>query len=181
MDIADFPALKSLTQTQMDNLRSTWEPRSLSAGEDLIHRGEEGGEIYFLLQGELEVYIPQGRREIEVARMRAPAVVGELELLTGTPRVASVRAHTDAEIVAIPQEGVEARVEDGDTAVLKMMFAISRMVAARLVALTEKFIEIEANSGGVSFRRAPLLPDQALSVSGPSTSRPEVDAAAAWP
>jgi hypothetical protein len=29
-----------------------------------------------------------------------------------------------------------------------MMFAISRMVAARLVALTEKFIEIEANSGG---------------------------------
>lgn len=147
MDIVDFPALKSLTQTQMDNLRSTWEARTLTAGEDLIHRGEEGGEIYFLLEGELEVYIPQGRREIEVARLRAPAVVGELELLTGLPRTASVRAHTDAEIVAIPQEGVEARVDDGDTAVLKMMFAISRVIAVRLVALNEKFIEIEANCG----------------------------------
>jgi len=148
MDIADFPALKSLNQTQMDNLRSAWEARTLSAGEGLIHRGEKGGEIYFVLKGELEVYIPQGGREIEVALLRAPAVVGELELLTGTPRLASVRAHTDTEIVAIPQECVEARVDDGDTAVLKMMFAISRMIAARLVALTEKFIEIEANSGG---------------------------------
>jgi CRP-like cAMP-binding protein len=147
MDIADFPALKSLTQTQMDNLRSAWEDRTLSAGEDLIHRGEVGGEIYFLLKGELEVYIPQGGREIELALLRAPAVVGELELLTGEPRTASVRAHTDVEIVAIPQDKVEARVEDGDTAVLKMLLVISRMTAKRLVALTEKFIEIEANSG----------------------------------
>ena len=89
MDIADFPALQTLTQTQMDNLRSAWEARSLSAGEDLIHRGEEGGEIYFLLKGQLEVYIPQGGREIELALLRAPAVVGELELLTGSPRTAS--------------------------------------------------------------------------------------------
>lgn len=147
MDIADFPALQTLTQTQMDNLRSAWEARSLSAGEDLIHRGEEGGEIYFLLEGELDVYIPQGGREIELALLRAPAVVGELELLTGLPRTASVRARTDAELVAIPQEKVEARVDDGDTAVLKMMLVISRMTAKRLVALTEKFIEIEANSG----------------------------------
>ena len=44
MDIADFPALKNLNQTQMDNLRSTWEARTLSAGEDLMHRGEEGGD-----------------------------------------------------------------------------------------------------------------------------------------
>jgi CRP/FNR family transcriptional regulator/CRP/FNR family cyclic AMP-dependent transcriptional regulator len=147
MDIADFPALKTLTQSQMDNLRSTWEERRLTAGEDLIHRGEKGGEIYFLLEGELEVYIPQGGREVELARLRAPAVVGELELLTGMPRTASVRAHTDAELVAIPQEKVEARVDDGDTAVLKMMLVISRMTARRLVALTEKFIEIEASSG----------------------------------
>ena len=147
MDIADFPALKSLTQTQMENLRSAWEARRLSAGQDLIHRGEEGGEIYFLLKGELEVYIPQGGREIELALLRAPAVVGELELLTGMPRTASVRAHTDAELVAIPQEKVEARVDDSDTAVHKKMLVISRMTAKRLVALTEKFIEIEANSG----------------------------------
>jgi CRP-like cAMP-binding protein len=147
MDIAEFPALKSLTQTQMDNLRSAWEARRLSAGEDLIHRGEQGGEIYFLLEGELQVYVPEGERKIDLAHLRAPAVVGELELLTELPRTASVRAVTDAEIVAIPQEGVMARVDDGDTAVLKMMFAISRMIAVRLVALTEKFIEIEANSG----------------------------------
>ena len=147
MDIADFPALKTQTETQMESLRSAWEARRLSAGEDLIHRGEKGGEIYFLLKGELEVYIPQGGREVELARLRAPAVVGELELLTGMPRTASVRAFTDAELVAIPQEKVEARVDAGDTAVLKMMLVISRMTARRLVALTEKFIEIEANSG----------------------------------
>jgi CRP/FNR family cyclic AMP-dependent transcriptional regulator len=147
MDIADFPALQSLTRTQIDSLRDAWEARSLSAGEDLIHRGDEGAEIYFLLEGELQVYIPSGERDVDLAHLRAPAVVGELELLTGLTRTASVRAVTDAEIVAIPHERVQARVDDGDTAVLKMMFAISRMIAGRLVALTEKFIEIEASSG----------------------------------
>lgn len=147
MDIAEIPALKSLTQTQMDNLRSAWEARSLSAGEDLIHRGDPGGDVYFLLKGELQVYVPEGGRKIDLARLRAPSVVGELELLTGLTRTASVRAATDAELVAIPRERVEARIEDGDTAVLKMMLEISRVIAVRLVAMTEKFIEIEANSG----------------------------------
>jgi CRP/FNR family transcriptional regulator/CRP/FNR family cyclic AMP-dependent transcriptional regulator len=149
MDIADFPALQNLTQTQMDDLRSDWEARTLSAGEDLIRRGEQGGEIYLLLEGELQVYVQRGGRVVNLAHLRAPAVVGELELLTGLPRTASVRAHTDVEIVSIPQERVEARVADGDAAVLKMLFAISRMIAVRLVAMTEKFIEIEANSGGI--------------------------------
>ena len=31
MDIADFPALKTLTQSQMDNLRSAWEARQAAS------------------------------------------------------------------------------------------------------------------------------------------------------
>ena len=146
MNIADFPALKSLNPTQIENLRSACEVRRLSAGEELIRRGEQGGELYFLLEGELLVYVPGEGRDIELAELRAPAVVGEIEFLTGSTRTASVRTLTEAEIMAIPQEGIQARIDDGDPAALKVMFAISRMIAARLASLTEKFVEIETNS-----------------------------------
>lgn len=146
MDIADFPALKSLNPTQIENLRNVCEIRRLPAGEELIRRGEQGGELYFLLEGDLLVYVPGKAKEIELAELRAPAVVGELEFLTGSTRTASVRTLTEARVMAIPQDRVQARVDDGDPATLKVMFAISRMIAARLASLTEKFVEIETNS-----------------------------------
>ena len=90
--------------------------------------------------------VPSGTREIDLAKLHAPAVVGELELFTGRPGNASVRALSDARLLAIPHDRVRARIADGDPAVLKVMLAIAKTVAARLVAVTEKFIEIETAS-----------------------------------
>ena len=82
----------------------------------------------------------------ELVRLAAPAVVGELELLTGEARTASVEVVAPSKLLALSHEMVEARIEDGDPAVLKVMLAISKALAGRLAAMTEKFIEIERDS-----------------------------------
>ena len=143
MTLAEFPALAHLNATQIENLRAVCEEQSLKAGATLIHHGESGGKLYLVLDGTLQVYMPGNGRDIELAEIQAPAVVGELELFTGRPRTASVRATTDVHTMAVSHERVLARIDDGDPAILKVMFAIAKTVACRLVSATEKFVEIE--------------------------------------
>lgn len=147
MDIADFPALAHLNATQIENLRAVCDERTLQPGENLICHGESGGRLYFVLDGTMQVYMPGNERDIELAELHAPAVVGELELFTGRPRTASVRATTSVSTLAIAHDRVLERIADGDPAVLKVMFAIGKTVACRLVAATEKFVEIERRTG----------------------------------
>lgn len=147
MNLRDFPAFKSLNTTQLENLRGAAEEMSAAEGDELIQRGETGGSIYLLLEGELRVYIKEGGKEVVLVDLHAPAVVGELELLTKKPRTASVRVLTRSKLLAIPHDRIQARIEDGDPAVLKVMYAISQLIAARLVSLTEMFVEMESKAG----------------------------------
>jgi CRP-like cAMP-binding protein len=146
VDINEFPAFKSLNATQLEDLRGAAEEISAAEGEKLIERGEVGGAMYLLLEGELRVYIDEGGKEVVLVDLHAPAVVGELELLTHKPRTASVRVLTRSRLLAIPHDRIQARIEDGDPAVLKVMYAISQLIAARLVSLTDMFVEMEASA-----------------------------------
>jgi CRP-like cAMP-binding protein len=143
MKIGDFPAFESLNDTQVENLKSASTERWLEKEEVLIKRGEPGGDLFFLLEGELLVYVKEKGREVELLRVQAPAVVGELELLTDQDRTASVRALCKSQVFALEQEKIEQRLSDGDPAVLKVMLAISRVIAGRLAGMTEKFVELE--------------------------------------
>ncbi len=146
MNFAEFPALKALNATQLENLRNACDEQQIEAGEVLISRGHQGGAIYFLLEGGLQVYVPETGREVVLVELQAPAIVGELELLTGQPRTASVRAMSPARVLAISHETIQTRIDDGDPAVLKVVYAISRLIAGRLVSMTEKFVEIEMSA-----------------------------------
>ena len=145
MKIQEIPALQSLNETQFENLQNAGESIRLRAGDTLIERGEERADLYILLEGELQVFVGDGdgKKEVELIRLNAPSVVGELELLTGQPRTASVRAGSDAELLMLPHDKLDARIVDGDPATLKVMVAISRLLAGRLSSMTEKFVELE--------------------------------------
>ena len=143
MKLEDIPALQSLNSTQFENIRSAGDILSLEPGASLMKRGDNEGALYFLLEGELRVFIDEGGKETELVRLTAPAVVGELELLTEEPRTASVSVVRPSKLLGLSHETVRARIEDGDPAVLKVMLAISKVLAGRLATMTEKFIEIE--------------------------------------
>ena len=145
MKLGEFPAFENLNDTQIENLKSACTERRLEKDELLIKRGEPGGDLFFLLEGELLVYVKEKNREVEIVRVQAPAIVGELELLTHQVRTASVRALSKCQVYSLEQEKIEQRLSDGDPAALKVMLAISRVIAGRLAGMTEKFVELEGS------------------------------------
>lgn len=69
-------------------------------GEDVVRHGEQGDSMYILVEGLMEVWVPSGRvpdakGPVLVGQIRAGEFFGEMSLLTGEPRSATVRAATE--------------------------------------------------------------------------------------
>jgi len=81
------------------------------AGETLTRQGDVAHWLYLVVSGEVEVVFDAGngqRRPLSAIRGGAPgAFFGEMGLLTGAPRTASVVARTDVECYRLDKEGFE--------------------------------------------------------------------------
>ncbi|MDX2093527.1 MAG: mechanosensitive ion channel family protein [Kofleriaceae bacterium] len=66
-----------------------------AAGEAVTREGDSDDGLYMLVEGEAAVRIGSGPAEREVARLRAGQFFGEMSLMTGETRTATVIAATD--------------------------------------------------------------------------------------
>lgn len=77
-------------------------------GEILMHEGADPDAIYVLLEGAVEVVRASGGDEVIVALLQAGEVVGEMSVLSGLKRSATVRARGPVTALAIPAETFQA-------------------------------------------------------------------------
>ena len=148
MELSEYGLFEDLSADEIDSFSAIAFERRYGAGERLIASSSRGTEIYFLLAGELRVFRPGSGGVRELAILSPPAVVGEVEFLTGKPRMASVEAVTDARVLVVPFEALRERLKRGDTGTLKVMSHVATVLAQRLYSVTEKLTDIEARSRG---------------------------------
>lgn len=97
-------------------------PVHANAGEAVISEGDEADRFYLIRRGRFEVV--QGTRRI--AELGAGDVFGEIALLTGGRRIATVRALEGSELLALSKPDFEAVVHD-DTGVRGQMFELGKL------------------------------------------------------
>lgn len=112
-------ALPSLNSGEATALASRVKERRYSAGTDIIRQGEPADTFYVLMRGHCEVICraPAGRDTV-IGQMVEGDFFGEIGLLLGVPRTATVRAgpDTDAEVLALDADGFRAMVRDSQLA-----------------------------------------------------------------
>jgi CRP-like cAMP-binding protein len=70
-----------------------------AAGEAIVRQGDHGDSMFVVLRGMVHVVLePSGQ---QVATIDAGGVFGEMSMLTGDPRTATVRATTDVQVLEI--------------------------------------------------------------------------------
>ena len=84
-------------------------PMRYAAGEVIVRQGEPGGRFYVITDGEVDVVReePDGS-EIHLARLGPGRYFGEIALLRATRRTATVRAATDASVLALARRDFAA-------------------------------------------------------------------------
>jgi CRP-like cAMP-binding protein len=90
-----------LSDTQLEDLVKEAHMNHFGRGEKVIEEGAAGDSMFILLRGTAHVSVAKNGTSIQVATLSAGDCFGEMSLLTGEPRSATVRADGDCYVMEI--------------------------------------------------------------------------------
>lgn len=113
--LAKVELFRTLSQEDREKLADSLRYAPFTKGEALTRQGAEAHWLYMILDGQASVRVSSGGQEREVARLGPGDFFGEMSLMTGEPRSATVVALTDVECYRLDksafQETVRSRPE----------------------------------------------------------------------
>ena len=115
------------------------EPVHLRAGEILFRDGDPGELLYVVSRGELAVLKEVDGEDRELARLPAGSFVGELSMLNGEPRTATVAAATDCLLRVYDRASFESLLHGNPSVAIRLVYEL----ASRLQRSNQLLAELE--------------------------------------
>jgi len=132
---------KTLTDDQLDTLLPRGRLVHFGRGEKLIQQGDDGNSMFVLVEGEANVVLERSGSAMHVASLRSGDCFGEMSLLTGERRSATVMAHTDCDVVEIAKPVLAHSLKENPDLLTKLSALLAKrqmetegIVAANTVA-----------------------------------------------
>jgi len=111
--LAEVPIFRMLTEEEMRHLAHTARQIMLGPMERIIIEGREGSSLFLVAEGQLEVFVRQPDGTDRLVDVKNPGdVIGEISLLTGVPRTATVRALDGAMVYEIGKKQYEPIIKE---------------------------------------------------------------------
>jgi small-conductance mechanosensitive channel/CRP-like cAMP-binding protein len=137
--------LAALEAPQLDALANVARQRPYAPDEIIVRQGERGDEFFVVARGEVAVSVEDGGYATEVARLGPGSFFGEMSVMTGEPRTATVHAVGDVEIVVLDKQAFAPILDAAPEAAAR----ISEVLAARREQL----------GAATSRSKSPVAPD----------------------
>jgi uncharacterized protein YhbP (UPF0306 family) len=96
--ITDLPALSA------DNIIASLPSVEAKAGDTIVRQGGPADKFFIVVDGEVEAVRSEDGEERVVASLPAGSLFGEMSIMRDQPRGASVRAATDAKLLALDRD-----------------------------------------------------------------------------
>jgi NTE family protein/lysophospholipid hydrolase len=118
--LSSTPLFRSLDEAMLAELEAELTWVTLTSGETLIRQGDAGDCLYVVINGRLRVVLEQDGCEVRVFReVGRGESIGEMALLTGEKRTATVYAIRDTEVVKLSQASFDRLLERHPRAVTR--------------------------------------------------------------
>jgi CRP/FNR family transcriptional regulator, cyclic AMP receptor protein len=121
------PLFAELDPDELDRFSRVAVPRSFPKGTRVFHEGDHSDACYIIRGGSFRVTRehPDGRA-ITLANLGPGDIFGELAMLDGEARSASVEALSDCELLALPASDVRALLASSAEITVKLVIALTR-------------------------------------------------------
>ena len=128
-----------LTSTELSEVTTILEFQRFAAGEVIFSEGDVGDAWYVLYEGTLSVskHIPF-KKDSKVANLTAPAVFGEMAILSSLPRSATIIAKENVVVMRFARRKFERLLEEGKLGAYKLALGMGTVLSDRHRTLTEQ-------------------------------------------
>jgi small-conductance mechanosensitive channel len=139
------PLFAPLADEEIERLAKASSTRVYAPGEAIVRRGQEGNSMFVVTRGAVNVQIPEGDGFRTINRLTANDFFGEMSLLTGQPRTATVIAEEETEVLQIKKTALKPLFAANPD----LMTAICVIIEERRSLLVEQDVsEEEASDAG---------------------------------
>lgn len=122
--LAAVPLFDGLSKHQLKRLAATSEVVNYMAGHSVVREGDEGDSFFVVLEGQAKVTV-KGRT---VSRALPGDHFGEISLLDGGPRTASVVSETAMTMLQIKRPGFQKALKDDPQLTIALMESLARRI-----------------------------------------------------
>ncbi len=124
-------------------LASRSEVRRFAPGEVVVAQGEPGCELFIIDTGDVTIELAREGRQLTVAKLGSGRFFGEMGLMTGEPRAATVRATTSCALLVIGKDAFHGAIAGIPEVLEKMSDLLAERQAELEAAASERRPSIE--------------------------------------
>lgn len=118
--------LSPLDDAQREHLLANAHVLPFGRGERIIKQGNDGCSMFVVFSGELEVLVNNDGRDTQVATLRSGDAFGEMCMLTGEARSATVRAKVDSLVWEIRRTEMQPLLQENAEMAARMSELLAR-------------------------------------------------------
>ena len=132
-----------LTAEQRAQLEALFQPKAYRGDDFLLVEGQPTPGLLLIDSGRVGVSKKDmGKHEQLITELDGPAVIGELELLTGDACAATVRARSSVSARLLPRPAFEAMLDRGDGGAIRLLRNLARALGQKLEATNETYVDL---------------------------------------
>lgn len=157
--LLETPMFGDLDPVELSQIVHIMQVQHTRAGKVLFYENAPGAAWYVVYEGEVEVLKGDEETVVEgtperIALLGPKSCFGEMAILDGSPRSATVRSHTDATLFRFPRDAFQGLLSDDNLATYKLVYQMARVLVARqrqttlrLMSLLEEHEEHSVREG----------------------------------
>jgi hypothetical protein len=140
-----IPLLSGLRPAQARIVVLMGELRQFPPGSEIIRNGEQGSEMYVIVNGTTEVWVGNGAERKRVAELHRGEVFGEMALVRQYERSADVIAKENVEVLAVDERFLQRIQRRYPRIAARVFLNLTRILSDRLQRMNEQVVAAAAH------------------------------------
>jgi small-conductance mechanosensitive channel len=137
--LSNVPIFAPLSDEETRRLAAAASARVFAPGESIVRQGQEGKSMFVIHRGTVDVQLKEAGATKSLQHLREGDFFGEMGLLTGEPRMATVLAEEETEVLEINNLCLKPILKDNP----ELVAALSQIVEERRLSFERFETEIE--------------------------------------
>lgn len=146
--LKDVPIFEELSNREIQNIARIAYQRYYSAGEVIIHEGQNAAGMYIMVDGQAEVTKAlEDGTILHLTTLENSGLFGDVGLLDSSPRTATVRATRDSSIIGFFRPELLELMNSDPRLASKVIFKLGQILTARFRFIHNEFEKAQEEIG----------------------------------